>query len=251
MTCSAADSCSIALPTSRDVGALRKMAHAGTPSVGRTLRAGVLGVQLEQGLTEHRGAVGALARWSSSGVPSSLITSPRPGRVSPDQGWSTRAASVSSGADRRRCDATEPDPRRGVRRRRRRRARSATATLEMSSKRRLAILWNAVSPASGTRDPDLLDQLAGGADALPVAGVVVGQRHHPLAGRRDQHQLCVQGEQRRWRVADRRAGAEVSARAWRRCGSAATRTAGASPPAAGSRLRPAARSRSASVRRRA
>ena len=52
--------------------------------------------------------------------------------------------------DRGRGDAAEPDP--GRRRRRRPRTSSAkpTATLEMSSNRRLAILWKAVIPASGS-----------------------------------------------------------------------------------------------------
>ena len=81
----------------------------------------------------------------------------------------------------------------------------------MSSKRRLAILWNAGQPRERPGHHDLLDQLVGGADALPVAGEVVGQRHDPLAAHRGQHQLRLQREQGRRGVADRRAGAEVAA----------------------------------------
>ena len=90
----------------------------------------------------------ALARWSSSGVPSPRITTAASSTVCSVQGWPSSAASVANA--RIGVAATPPSPMR---------ARVTTpssmssanpmATLEMSSARRLAILWNAVSPASG------------------------------------------------------------------------------------------------------
>ena len=178
---------------------------------GLPRRARVLGVQLEQGLAEHRRAVGALARWSSIGVPSSASTSAAARTVSSVQGWPTSAASVARA--RIGVAATPPSPiARPAHDAVGHVEREATATLEMSSKRRLAILWNAVSRASGRgRIRISLISSPGSAHALPVAGEVVGQRHHPLARDGGQHQPRLEREQRGRRVADRRAGAEVAA----------------------------------------
>ena len=63
------------------------------------------------------------------------------------------------------------------------RSANATATLEMSSNRRLAILWKARDRGQRQRDPDRLDQLVRPLDGLPVAGEVVGQRDLALARR--------------------------------------------------------------------
>ena len=90
----------------------------------------------------------ALARWSSSGVPSPAITSAAARTVSADHGRPTRAASVSRA--RTGVAAMPPSPMHARLTTPSVTSRAKpTATLEMSSKRRLAILWNAVRGASG------------------------------------------------------------------------------------------------------
>src|SRR5699024_5425095 len=61
------------------------------------------------------------------------------------------------------------------------------------------------------RDEHCGDQLVGGLHALPVAGEVLRERYSTPAGRRDQLELGVQGEQHRRGVSDRGAGTEVAA----------------------------------------
>ena len=86
-----------------------------------------------------------------------------------------------------------------------------TATLEMSSKRRLATLWKAVTSLSGKRDPDRPDELVASTHALPVAGEVLRQGHQPLAGRTVEHDRGLEREEGRGEVADGGAGGEVAA----------------------------------------
>ena len=102
----------------------------------------------------------------------------------------------------------------------------------MSSNRRLAILWNALIGATGSRDADGLDQFVGALEGLPVAGEVAAQRDLALA-------LAGRQHQRRRPAPAAPAGCRRSAsrcpgcrRRSRRCGSAGTRTAGTSRPAA-------------------
>ena len=78
-------------------------------------------------------------------------------------------------------DAAEPDPRRGDDAVARRRGRRPTATLEMSSNRRLAILWKAVIGASGSGIRTARISSSGAPHGLAVAGEVVGERHLALA----------------------------------------------------------------------
>ena len=72
----------------------------------------------------------------------------------------------------------------------------ATAMLEMSSKRRLAILWKARQRGQRPRHQRrLLISSSGRRSGLAVAGEVVGQPDRPLPRRGGQHQRRVQGEQ--------------------------------------------------------
>ena len=173
----------------------------------------------------------ALARWSLIGVPSPASTSAAASTVSAAQGRPSSAASVASA--RIGVAATPPSPIRAFgRRRRRRRARSRWPRDEMSSKGRLAILWNAVSVAGRQRHDHLGDQLARAAYGLAVAGEVVRQRHGPLPSGRGEHDATPRGRAApaaRRRSASRCRGCR---RGWRRCGSAARRTAASAPPAA-------------------
>ena len=100
------------------------------------------------------------------------LLGPRPA----DQRGLGRAAR-GSGWRRRRRDRSAPDGRR----RRRTSSAKPTATLEMSSNRRLAILWKAVDRRERQRDPHGPDQLVRLPDVCAVAGEVVGERHRPLA----------------------------------------------------------------------
>ena len=82
----------------------------------------------------------------------------------------------------------------------------------MSSKRRLAILWNAATGASGAGTRMVRISSSASPHRLAVAGEVVGQCG-PSAPRRgrSQDQRDVQGQQGGQRVPDRRAGAQVAA----------------------------------------
>ena len=102
----------------------------------------------------------ALARWSPIGVPS---VGHHRRRVRGRSGATT--AGRRGPPPSRRPGSAWPRRRRArwppvARRRPRPRARSPTATLEMSSKRRFAIFWNAVTGASGSGIADRADQLA-------------------------------------------------------------------------------------------
>ncbi len=186
----------------------------------------------------------ALARWSSIGVPSPASTlrrrldrSRRPRRVlqrrlgggAPGWAW-PRPRRV-------RCAPCGPVPVGDVD------GERPPPHDEMSSKGRLAILWNAVVAAAGRGTTISVMSSPGLTDGLAVAGEVRAQRHGyfhrsaeasaTLASR-----PAAPGARRRW--ASRFRGCR---RAWRRCGSASTRTAGTARPAAAACPRDDARSR--------
>ena len=120
----------------------------------------------------------------------------------------------------------------------------------MSSNRRLAILWNAVTGATGSGIRIVLISSSGRLTRLPVAGEVVGQRHLALA-------VASRPAPARRPAPAAPAGCRRSAsrcrgcrRGWRRCGSAGTRTAGTARPAAAPGRPGRARSRTGSAPRR-
>ena len=150
------------------------------------------------------------------------------------------------GAQRRRRDPAQADLDVGDVSGRPAAGANATATLEMSSNRRLAILWKAVIGATGVGIRTVLISSPGPLDGLPVAGEVVGQRaprarRHSRPGPASSPGPAAPAGCRR--SASRCRGCR---RASRRCGSAGRRTAGTARPAAG-RCRPASRSISDSV----
>ena len=230
MTCRAALSCGRASPTTASSGRCGQGAHAGTSSPARR-------PELAQRLAEHRRAV---RRAGPVVVHRRALAAQHLGRR-----LDRLARSTAGPRARPRWRAP------GSASRRRRRARSGpgrttpsitssakpTATLEMSSNRRLAILWNAASPASGSGIRTARISSPGRRTVCAVAGEVVGQRHLALA-------VAARPARRRPRARAARAAGRRSAsrcrgcrRWWRRCGSAATRTAGTPRRAAAPRRR--------------
>src|SRR4249919_2779912 len=132
---------------------------------------------------------GALDRMSSIGVPSAASTSAAASTAASFHGWPTRAASVANA--RSGVAATPPSPIRTCPTTpSSNRTAYPTATLEMSSKRRLAILWKAISGASGR--------------GIRIALISsLGRRDRTLAVDRGKHEFRLQREQGGREVADR------------------------------------------------
>ena len=149
-------------------------------------------------LEHERAVLGARAVVGHRACPRSPARMPRRGRSrgstaarpapprwpGPGSGWRRRR--------RARCgaDAMTPSSRSSAK---------PTATLEMSSKRRFATLWNAVSPGERQRDAHRPDELVGAAHRLAVPREVVGEVDLALAVGRDEHDARLEGEQRRQR----------------------------------------------------
>ena len=147
-------------------GAVLSSTHDGPPLVAG------LGVELEQGLLEHRRPEGGAGPVVVDRGALAAAARPRPRARCP------RSRGGRAARPRWRWPAAGWRPRRRARWRPARRRRPATssakamATLEMSSNRRLAILWKATVGASGSGMRTARISSPGSFDGLPVAGEV-------------------------------------------------------------------------------
>ena len=163
---------------------------------------GILGIQLEQGLAEHRGAVGSTGPVI---IERSSLGSHHLGR-GPDglgrprlsnQGGLGVACTYGGRRDTTQADDRAADHAIGhVEREAHGNAGDVVETA-------LGDLVEARQRGERPADPDFLDQLARCADARPITGVVVGQRHKAFAVDRRKDQLSLKGEKRGRRITDR------------------------------------------------